>query len=84
LLHQAYGLTVVAAIFSIGIITAVLLVVYAGVVVEPRVRSLIRYRPWLLGKVHGTFSSAFTTIWHRDVGIQLVSHDLIRHVNKSG
>ncbi len=84
LLHQIYGLTIVGAIFAFGILTAVLLVVFAGIVVEPRVQRLIRYRPWLLGKVHGTFSSAFTTIWHRDVGIQLVSHDLSRHVSKSG
>jgi cbb3-type cytochrome oxidase subunit 3 len=84
LLHQLYGLTIVVAIFAFGILTAVLLVVFSGVVVEPRVRKLIHYRPWLIGRVHGTFSSAFTTIWHRDVGIQLVSHDLSRHVNKSG
>ena len=84
LLNQVYGAPVAVAIFAFGILTAVLLVVLTGMVVEPRVRKLIRYRPWLLGKVHGTFSSAFTTIWHSDVGIQLVSHDLSRHVNKSG
>lgn len=46
-----------------------------------KIKRLIKQRPWLLGPVHGTFSAAFTTIWHRDVGIQLVSHDLIGHLS---
>ena len=48
---------------------------------EPRVKWLMEYRPWLLGPVHGTFSAAFTTIWHKDVGIQLVSQDLFSHLS---
>jgi hypothetical protein len=84
LLHQRYGLTTVGAILAFGMTTAVVLVVWSALVVKPRVRKLVRYRPWLLGKVNGTFSPAYTTIWHRDVGIQLVSYDLYRHVNKNG
>ena len=46
-----------------------------------KIKKLIKQRPWLLGPVHGTFSAAFTTIWHKDVGIQLVSHDLLSHLS---
>ena len=48
---------------------------------EPWVKWLMKYRPWLLGPVHGNFSAAFTTIWHKDVGIQLVSQDLFSHLS---
>ena len=73
--------------FSVGISTIVFFV-GAGLIyiwywflhVEQRVSRLVKFRPWLLGPVHGTFSAAFTTIWHRDVGIQLVSQDLPNHL----
>jgi len=84
LLRQLFSFTIVIEIFAFAIVIGALLVVMSLVVVEPKVRRLILHRPWLLGKVHGTFSSAFTTIWHQDMGIQLVSHDLVRHVNKRG
>ena len=84
LLYELFGISIPIVILAVGSITAIALVALTLAAVKPKVRRLIRYRPWLLGKVHGTFSSAFTTIWHRDVGIQLVSHDLSRHVNKSG
>ena len=45
------------------------------------VGGLVKYRPWLLGPVHGTFSAAFTTIWHREMGIQLISQDLSSYLS---
>ncbi len=69
--------------FSIGLATAVIFfgvglacLIYWFAYVERRVGRLIQNRPWLLGPVHGTFSAAFVTIWHRDFGMQLVSQDL--------
>ena len=49
---------------------------YLPFIVSLRVRGLVQRRPWLLGPVHGTFSAACTTIWHKDLGVQLVSQDL--------
>ncbi len=75
----SFSLGLAIIVFSVGAGLAALMVWL--LCVEPRVSRLIQYRPWLLGPVHGTFSAAFTTIWHRDFGIQLVSQDLPSHLS---
>lgn len=59
------------------------LVSYLPFVSTFKVSGLVSRRPWLLGRVHGTFSAAFTTIWHGDLGIQLVSQDLLLHLSRN-
>jgi len=59
------------------------LVSYVPFVTSLKVRGLVNRRPWLLGRVHGTFSAAFTTIWHGELGIQLVSQDLPLHLSRN-
>ncbi len=86
-LPKSLGLAIVLG--SVGLIIAIGTVAFTFLIFlskrrfgfEPRVKWLMKYRPWLLGPVHGTFSAAFTTIWHKDVGIQLVSQDLFSHLS---
>jgi uncharacterized MnhB-related membrane protein len=67
---------------SIAIVGVFLsLATYLPFIMSLKVRGLVLRRPWLLGLVHGTFSAACTTIWHKDLGVQLVSQDLPQHLS---
>ncbi len=69
------------AFFSVSVFLA--FVSYLPFVISQKVKRLVKRRPWLLGRVHGTFSAACTTIWHGDLGIQLVSQDLPLHLSRN-